>query len=425
MTTFLRSLLKGGAALGLALGLVACGGGGNGLVLGNSSTSVNTTTPTGTVTVIPTPALPTVAVPFVGIAFPLAANYSVQVPVGTQITVPSGPTTTLGNATTINAPANSLITVPATATGPASILVTTNASLPISITTTLPTVQVMAGSPTVTGSPVDDTGTNAVFWGGGHLAVNPAGTVMVSDGGSLRQVTQAGVVTTLLPGYLPYDWEGIAVDAAGTVYGSGTSYAPPPDAYGASIQTRTLAGSLATVVSNWTTSPTVSALGYGGLAVNSSGTMFLTDAANHRILKFTAAGAVSVFAGNGKAGLTDGTGIIASFNKPSDLTLDAAGNLYISDTGNSAIRKITPGGVVTTLSKLATPGAIAADTAGNVFVAAGTPRGLYRISSDMTATVSYPLAGITDPITGLTVDSQGRVYVGTFGIGAQIFKIAF
>lgn len=422
MTTFVRSLFKGATALALALGLAACGGGGNGLVVGTSPT----TTATSTVTVIVTPTLPTVIVPFVGIAFPLAANYSVHVPAGTQITAPNGPTTTLGSATTsINVPANSLITVPTTVAGTATILVTTNIALASGILTTLPTAQFMAGSPSVTGPPVDGTGTSAVFWGGGHLAVNSAGTVMVSDGGALRQVTQAGAVTTLVTGYLPYDWEGLAVDIAGTVYGSGTSYAPPPDAYGASIQTRTLAGTLATVVSNWTTSPTVSALGYGGLAVNSSGAMFLTDAANHRILKFTPAGAVSVFAGNGKAGLTDGTGIIASFNKPSDLSMDGAGNLYVSDTGNSAIRKITPAGVVTTFGKLATPGAITADTAGNVFVAAGTPRGLYRISSDMTAIVSYPLTGVTDPITGLTVDSQGRVYVGTFGVGAQIFKVAF
>jgi sugar lactone lactonase YvrE len=249
--------------------------------------------------------------------------------------------------------------------------------------------------------------------------------VMVSDGGALRQVTQAGVVTTVNKGYDPYDWEGIAIDVAGTVYGSGTTYAPPPDSYGASVYTRTLAGALNIVVSNWTTSATETRLGYGGLAVDSSGNMYLTDAANHRIVKFTAAGAVSVFAGNGKAGLTDGAGIVASFNKPSDLSIDSAGNLYVSDTGNSAIRKITPAGVVTTFGKLTTPGAITADTAGNVFVIAGSPRGLYRISSDMASTVSYPLAGITDPITGLTVDSQGRVYAGTFGVGAQIFKIAF
>ena len=99
--------------------------------------------------------------------------------------------------TSINVPANSLITVPTTVAGTATILVTTNIALASGILTTLPTAQFMAGSPSVTGPPVDGTGTSAVFWGGGHLAVNSAGTVMVSDGGALRQVTQAGAVTTL------------------------------------------------------------------------------------------------------------------------------------------------------------------------------------------------------------------------------------
>jgi streptogramin lyase len=117
--------------------------------------------------------------------------------------------------------------------------------------------------------------------------------------------------------------------------------------------------------------------------------------------------------------------VAAGFNKPSDLAIDASGNLFVSDTGNSAIRKITPAGVVSTVTKQLAPGAITVDPSGLVYFIAGSPRTLFRLSRDLSLSVSYPLAGISDPISGLTTDSAGNVFAGTFGVGSQIFRIRF
>ena len=419
------------AALGVALAslltlaLSACGGGTSTVSTGTTGTTAPTGTSTTTVTgTSTTPVTTTGTTGLTGISYPLAANFSVRLPIGAMLAASNGTVTTLNVAgPSLNVPAGTVITVPLTATGTAVVLVTTMPGLPDSLTTTLPTLTALAGSPSANGPPVDGTGASAAFWGGGHLAVDAQGNVLVSDGGALRQVTPTGVVTTLATAYQPYDWEGIAVDAAGAVYGSGTSYAPPPDRFGASIQ-RLSSASLSTVVSNWTTSATVSALGLGGLAVDRSGSLYLTDALSHRILKFTA-GVMSVFAGSGSAGAADGAGVAARFNKPSDLAIDASGNLFVSDTGNSAIRKITPAGVVSTVTKQLAPGAITVDPTGLVYFIAGSPRTLFRLSRDLSLSVSYPLAGISDPISGLAADSAGNVFAGTFGVGSQIFRIRF
>jgi NHL repeat len=412
--------------LALSLVLTACGGDS-----GYTAPAATTTPPIGTGTIpvggtstTPVTTTSTTGLPQTGITYPLTANFSVRLPIGAMLEASNGTVTTVNAAgPSLNVLAGTLITIPLTATGTTVLLVTAMSGLPDSLTTTLPTITALAGSPSAGGPPVDGTGNSARFWGGGHLAADPTGNVLVSDGGALRQVTPAGVVTTLAAGYLPYDWEGIAVDAAGAVYGSGTSYAPPPDRFGATIQ-RLSSNSSSTVLSNWTTSATVSALGYGGLAIDSSGSLYLTDALNHRILKFTA-GVMSVFAGSGSAGSADGTGRAAGFNSPSDLAIDASGNLFVSDTRNSAVRKITPAGVVSTVTKQLSPGAITVDPTGLVYVIAGSPRTLFRISRDLTLSVSYPLAGISDPITGLAADRAGNVFAGTFGVGSQIFRISF
>jgi sugar lactone lactonase YvrE len=441
-----RSALAVLGVLWLAGSLTACGGGSSTSVAlastGNAgggatttvatSTSTVTATSTGTsnVTASPTTSVPTTTsttgLLLTGIAYPLKTNDSVHVPAGTIITTINGASTTI-NATDkpINVPGGSFLTVPITATGPANILVTAIPGQPDDLAITLPTITVLAGSPTEAGPPADGVGTAARFWGFGHLAVEASGNVLVTESAALKRITPDGAVTTISTAYVPYDWEGIAVGKDGSIYGSGTSWAPLPDNYGATLQRLSPTGVLTTMVSNWVTSPTITTLGQGGLAVDALNNLYLTDARNHRILKFSATGVMSVYAGIGQVGYADGTTAKASFSSPNDLAIDAAGNLYVADTGNAAVRKITPTGVVTTLARQLNMGAIAASPAGVVYFVGGQPRTLVRISADQSRTVVYPPSSFKDTLTGLAADAAGNVYAGTRGEGAQIVKISF
>ena len=87
-----------------------------------------------------------------------------------------------------------------------------------------------------------------------------------------------------------------------------------------------------------------------GVALDGDGTLYIADAGdNNRIRKIGVGGVVTTLAGSGE-GFVDGVGAAAAFHTPSGLACDAAGNIYVADTGNHAIRKISPQGVVTTLA---------------------------------------------------------------------------
>ena len=71
---------------------------------------------------------------------------------------------------------------------------------------------------------------------------------------------------------------------------------------------------------------------------------------NNLLRKITSAGVVTTLAGSGSSGSANGTGTAASFNNPNGVAVDGSGNVYVADMWNHLIRKITPGGVVTTLA---------------------------------------------------------------------------
>jgi sugar lactone lactonase YvrE len=122
-----------------------------------------------------------------------------------------------------------------------------------------------------------------------------------------------------------------------------------------------------------------------GVAVDQAGNIYVADAGeSNRIRKITPEGLVSTLAGGAAEGFKDGPGTAAAFNTPSALAIDDKGNLYVADTANNAIRKVTPEGAVTTLAgdgaagyrdgparsaRFNAPCGVAIDRQGNVYVA--------------------------------------------------------
>lgn len=92
------------------------------------------------------------------------------------------------------------------------------------------------------------------------------------------------------------------------------------------------------------------------LAVDRAGNVYVADTYNHMIRKITVAGVVTTLAGSTSAGSSNGVGAAASFRYPSGLALDSNGNVYVADTANNMIRMITPSGVVSTFAGSSTNG---------------------------------------------------------------------
>jgi sugar lactone lactonase YvrE len=124
-----------------------------------------------------------------------------------------------------------------------------------------------------------------------------------------------------------------------------------------------------------------------GVAVDGKGNVYVGDSNNHRIRKISPEGVVSTLAGSGEEGYADGTGTEAQFYHPAGVAVDGKGNVYVADYGNHRIRKITPAGVVSTL--------------------AGSEDYGYADGTGTEAQFHYP--------HGVAVDGKGNVYVGDKG----------
>ncbi|MBL9216656.1 MAG: hypothetical protein JNG83_14350 [Opitutaceae bacterium] len=170
-------------------------------------------------------------------------------------------------------------------------------------------ISTLAGRSGQTGTS-DGAGTTASFNQPTGLAVDLAGGLVVSNtaNGMIRSISSAGQVSTLAG----------SSAARGNLDGAGATarFSTPM-----------------------------------GVARGPDGAFYLADAANHTIRKVTATGIVSTFAGSpGQAGSSDGLGQSARFNNPTGLTIDRNGLIYVADTTNNLIRKITPAGIVTTVA---------------------------------------------------------------------------
>jgi sugar lactone lactonase YvrE len=189
----------------------------------------------------------------------------------------------------------------------------------------------------------DGTGTAATFGNAWGLAIDGNGNFYVADAtnNKIRKVTPAGVVTTFA--------------------GSGGI-----GSYNATGTSANFHGPVAVVL-------------------DGAGNLYVADEGNNLIREITPAGVVTTFAGSGTAGSTDGTGTAASFNLPSGLAIDNSGNIFVADMGSNKIRKITPAGVVTTIAGASDSGGytdgpgstalfeypvgISVDSNGNIYVA--------------------------------------------------------
>lgn len=169
-----------------------------------------------------------------------------------------------------------------------------------------------------------------------------------------------------------------------------------------------------------------------GLALDAAGNIYVADYSNNLIRKISSTGIVSTFAGSGTQGATNGSGNLASFNGPAAVTVDGAGNVYVADSGNSLIRKISTAGVVTTFAGGDTtamangtgtnasffdPLGVAVDASGNIFVA---DAGNNMVRMITPAAVVSTLAGnsanstLFNNPTGVAVNAAENVFVANY-----------
>jgi hypothetical protein len=308
----------------------------------------------------------------------------------------------------------------------------------------------------------DGSGSAAHFFGPAGVATDNAGNVYVADSQNytIRRITPAGVVTTLagsaglngstdgtgsaarfyappVPELKPW---GVTTDSGGNVYVADKLNSTIRRITPAGLVT-TLAGS-AGVLGN--SDGTGSAARFGepmGVATDSSGNIYVADTLYDTIRKITPAGLVTTLAGSaGNSGSADGTGSAARFNSPSGVATDSGGNVYVADTDNDTIRKITPAGLVTTLAgsvgnfgsadgtgntaRFNSPSAVAADSGGNIYVAdtlnstirkitpAGVVTTLAGLANGLGGSVDGSGSGARfDSPTGVATDIGGNVYV--------------
>lgn len=238
-------------------------------------------------------------------------------------------------------------------------------------------VLTLAGQADTPGN-ADGNGSLARFTLPAGIAVDTSGNVYVSDIGNhnIRKVTPIGAVTTLAGGTAGFADDDVD-DAVST----------------------------ARFKNPW------------GVAVDDSGNVYVADTGNNVIRKITPAGLVSTLAGAvGLASFADGSGDAAHFRSPTGIVMGTDGHLYVVDQGNSVIRKVTTAGVVTTVAGLAstpgnadglgsearfrTPTGICTDSSGNLYVADSGNNLIRKITPAGAVTTVAGHAGSSSVITG-------------------------
>ena len=238
--------------------------------------------------------------------------------------------------------------------------------------------------------------------------ITPAGLVTTLAGSSGRPGSADGIAQTAQFGYL----SGIAVDLIGNVYVA--------DVWNKSIRKVTPAGEVKTLAGNAGLVGSADGVGraarfgyLSGVAVDHGGNVYAPDLWDKTIRKISPDGTVTTLAGtSGHAGKTDGTSRSAQFNNPLGISVDGDGNLYVSDEG--AIRKLTPDGMVTTLAgnsgnqgnadgegdeaRFGNPVGVAVDSTGDIYVADSVNFAIRKVTSR--GVVTTLVHGLGIPVAG-------------------------
>jgi sugar lactone lactonase YvrE len=240
-------------------------------------------------------------------------------------------------------------------------------------------VSTIAGAFLQTGT-ADGTGSAARFTNLQRIAMDPSGVLYVTDGGAIRRVTTAGVVTTIA---------GVA-GSTGTEDGTGASarFNGPTgiavtssgnlhigDSGNGTIRSVTQAGVVTTIAGLPFVNTGLAFNASEGVAVNSTGDVFVADTGAHRILRITVPGTAAVVAGGSQTpGAVDGGAQAARFFSPSAIAVAADRTAYVADTGNHTIRRVAADGTVTTIAGLA--GAIGSADGPGAQARFNAPRGI-------------------------------------------------
>ena len=333
-----------------------------------------------------------------------------------------------------------------------------------SITTT-GVVTTFAGNAGSAGS-TDGSGIAASFSSPSGAVVDSSGNILIADAanGTVRKITSAGAVTTFAgtagsqgsvngtgAAAMFYRPVGIARDASNNLFVADPVAHTIRRITPAGVVT-TFAGFPAVVGANDNTGSLASFRNPSGVVSDADGNLYVADSGNHTIRKVTSGGVVTTFAGTAQSsGWADGTGAAARFNGPTGLAIDGAGNIYVADSGNHTIRMITSGGVVTTIAGTAgsagtadgtgaaarfrSPSALAVTSSGLLYVADTANFTVRRItlSTMQVATLagSAGLSGTTNGtgtaarfglVYGLGVDGAGNIFAADFS-GSMIRRI--
>lgn len=337
------------------------------------------------------------------------------------------------------------ITIPAkSSTGNIIVTVAGNSaqSTPFTYINTV-TVSTLAGS---TAGFQDGTGAAAEFDTPSGITIDEVGNIYVTDffNRRIRKITAMGLVTTFAGSGALGSLDGTGTSAqingpTGIVFDKTTNNLFVTQKFEHKIRKITAAAVVTTLAGS--TQGFADGTGLSarfsnprGITMDSSGNLFIADQSNHKIRKVTPTGVVTTVAGN-VLGFADGTSTNALFENPGFIISDAIGNLYVTDSSNHKIRKITPAGVVSTIAgstagfangvglnaQFSFPQGVVIDANGNLLICDTNNHKIRKISqTGIVTTIAGDTAGSADGIGtiarfnnphGLCIDNDGTLYV--------------